>query len=67
MHDRLGTRDLTCIDIAPWPFPSVSTVPGRAQARFDCRFLPGETEASLVALLEGAPSGPGPTAARSPG
>ena len=53
VHDRLGRRDLTCIDVASWPFPSVSTVPGRAQARFDCRFLPGETEASLVALLEG--------------
>ena len=53
VHERLGRRDLTCIDVASWPFPSVSTVPGRAQARFDCRFLPGETEASLVALLEG--------------
>jgi acetylornithine deacetylase/succinyl-diaminopimelate desuccinylase-like protein len=31
----------------------VSTVPGRAQARFDCRFLPGETRESLIALLEG--------------
>jgi acetylornithine deacetylase/succinyl-diaminopimelate desuccinylase-like protein len=50
-HARLGRRDLTCIDVASWPFPSVSTVPGRAQARFDCRFLPGETPSSLVSLL----------------
>ena len=51
VHDKLGRRDLTCIDIASWPFPSVSTVPGRAEARFDCRFLPGETPASILALL----------------
>jgi putative selenium metabolism hydrolase len=50
---KLGRRDLTCIDVASWPYPSVSTVPGRAQARFDCRFLPGETPESLVALLTG--------------
>jgi putative selenium metabolism hydrolase len=53
VHAQLGGRDLTCIDVASWPFPSVSTVPGRAQARFDCRFLPGETRESLIALLEG--------------
>ncbi|HEX9530906.1 MAG TPA: M20/M25/M40 family metallo-hydrolase [Acidimicrobiales bacterium] len=51
-HPDLGRRDLTCIDIASWPYPSVSTVPGRAQARFDCRFLPGESPGSLLALLE---------------
>jgi putative selenium metabolism hydrolase len=50
-HPRLGRRDVTCIDIASWPYPSVSTVPGRARARFDCRFLPGERPESLVALL----------------
>jgi putative selenium metabolism hydrolase len=50
-HPDLGTRDLTCIDLASWPYPSVSTVPGRAQARFDSRFLPGETPESLRALL----------------
>jgi putative selenium metabolism hydrolase len=53
-HDRLGQRDLTCIDIASWPYPSVSTVPGRAEARFDCRFLPGETAASIIAVLREA-------------
>jgi putative selenium metabolism hydrolase len=52
VHPDLGRRDLTCIDLASWPFPSVSTVPGRAQARFDCRFLPGETEESACALLK---------------
>lgn len=50
-HPSLGRRDLTCIDIASWPFPSVSTVPGMAEARFDCRFLPGETPESILALL----------------
>jgi putative selenium metabolism hydrolase len=54
VHPRLGTRDLTCIDLASAPFPSVSTVPGWAQARFDCRFLPGETPASILALLQDA-------------
>jgi acetylornithine deacetylase/succinyl-diaminopimelate desuccinylase-like protein len=52
-HPGLGIRDLTCIDIASWPYPSVSTVPSSAEARFDCRFVPGETEASLVELLTG--------------
>jgi putative selenium metabolism hydrolase len=52
-HPKLGRRDLTCIDITSRPFPSVSTVPGWAQARFDCRFLPGETQESILALLEG--------------
>jgi acetylornithine deacetylase/succinyl-diaminopimelate desuccinylase-like protein len=50
-HAKLGTRDLTCIDIASWPYPSVSTVPERAEARFDCRFLPGETPESILDLL----------------
>jgi putative selenium metabolism hydrolase len=52
-HPGLGRRDLTCIDVASWPYPSVSTVPEKAEARFDCRFVPGETEASLVELLTG--------------
>ncbi len=52
-HSQLGVRDLTCIDIASRPYPSVSTVPGSAEARFDCRFLPGETPESIIALLEG--------------
>lgn len=50
-HPRLGQRDITCIDIASLPYPSVSTVPGEALARFDCRFLPGETPESLCGLL----------------
>jgi putative selenium metabolism hydrolase len=50
-HPQLGVRDLTCIDLASAPFPSVSTVPGWARARFDCRFLPGETPESIVGLL----------------
>jgi putative selenium metabolism hydrolase len=53
-HPHLGRRDLTCIDIASRPYPSVSTVPGFADARFDCRFLPGETPASVAALISDA-------------
>jgi len=53
-HPKLGGRDITCIDIASWPYPSVSTVPGRAMARFDARFLPGETPASLLETIERA-------------
>ena len=55
-HPNLGRRDVTCIDIASWPMPSVSTVPGLAQARFDCRFLPGETRESVVDLVRGCAS-----------
>jgi putative selenium metabolism hydrolase len=53
VHPDLGVRHLTCIDVASWPYPSVSTVPGVAQARFDCRFLPGETAETLTELLSG--------------
>lgn len=53
-HPNLGRRDITCIDIASEPYPSVSTVPGRAVARFDARFLPGETESSLHELFRNA-------------
>ncbi len=53
-HPRLGRRDITCIDVKSWPYPSVSTVPGKAVARFDARFLPGETEESLHELLRKA-------------
>ncbi len=50
-HPRLGRRDITCIDVMSWPNPSVSTVPGRALARFDCRFVPGETPETLLATI----------------
>ncbi len=50
-HPKLGGRDVTVIDIASWPYPSVSTVPGKSMARFDCRFLPGETAESLARFL----------------
>jgi acetylornithine deacetylase/succinyl-diaminopimelate desuccinylase-like protein len=49
----LGRRDVTCIDVHSLPYPSVSTVPGRAIAHFDCRFPPGEDTTSLAALLHG--------------
>jgi putative selenium metabolism hydrolase len=50
-HPRLGQRDLNCIDVHSEPYPSVSTIPGSVTARFDCRFLPGETPESVIALL----------------
>jgi putative selenium metabolism hydrolase len=53
-HPQLGQRGLNCIDIHTEPYPSVSTIPGRATARFDCRFLPGETPESIMQLLLGA-------------
>lgn len=53
-HPRLGRRDITCIDVASFPYPSVSTVPGYALARFDCRFVPGETPESLVETIRSA-------------
>lgn len=53
-HPRLGRRDLTCIDVASLPYPSVSTVPGSAVARFDCRFLPDDTEESIHQLIRAA-------------
>lgn len=53
-HPRLGVRDVNCIDLLSDPYPSVSTIPGRVTARFDCRFLPGESPESIVHLLEQA-------------
>ncbi len=50
-HPQLGGRDLNCIDAHSEPYPSVSTIPGSVLARFDCRFLPGETPDSIVDLL----------------
>jgi len=49
----LGPRLLTCIDVHSEPYPSVSTVPASCLARFDCRFGRGETEESLLALMQG--------------
>jgi putative selenium metabolism hydrolase len=53
-HARLGRRDLNCIDIHSEPYPSVSTIPGSVLARFDCRFLPGESPASILDLFHTA-------------
>jgi putative selenium metabolism hydrolase len=51
VHPQLGVRDLNCIDILSDPYPSVSTIPGRVTARFDCRFLPGESPESILHLI----------------
>jgi putative selenium metabolism hydrolase len=54
VHPKLGVRDVNCIDLLSDPYPSVSTIPGRVTARFDCRFLPGESPESIVRLLHEA-------------
>ena len=56
VHAQLGRRDVTCIDVASLPYPSVSTVPGSAMARFDCRFLPDETPGRLCEVIRGCAS-----------
>jgi putative selenium metabolism hydrolase len=66
-HPQLGARDLNCIDAHSEPYPSVSTIPGSVLARFDCRFLPGETPASIVELLTGAAARAWSTWAEKPG
>jgi acetylornithine deacetylase/succinyl-diaminopimelate desuccinylase-like protein len=50
-HPVLGPRTATCIDIHSEPYPSVSMVPPHCRARFDCRFGPDETRATLIAML----------------
>jgi putative selenium metabolism hydrolase len=50
-HPVLGSRTATCIDIHSEPYPSVSMVPPHCRARFDCRFGPDETQATLMAML----------------
>jgi len=52
-HPRLGKLDVSVIDIASEPYPSVSTTPNRCMARFDCRFLPGQSRRDVLGLLEG--------------
>lgn len=51
VHPLLGRRDVCLIDIRSEPYPSVSTIPGYCVARFDVRFLPGETRDSILHLL----------------
>jgi putative selenium metabolism hydrolase len=53
-HPQLGRRDLNCIDVHSEPYPSVSTIPGHATVRFDCRFLPDESPESILSLLRRA-------------
>jgi putative selenium metabolism hydrolase len=52
-HPRLGTRDINLIDIRSEPYPSISTIPDYCVARFDIRFLPGETRETLLSLMQG--------------
>jgi putative selenium metabolism hydrolase len=57
-HPLLGKRDVNLIDIHSEPYPSVNTIPDDCLARFDVRFLPGETAEGLLATFRGlAPEG----------
>lgn len=47
-HPLLGRRDINLIDIRSEPYPSVTTIPDYCLARFDVRFLPGESPEGLL-------------------
>jgi putative selenium metabolism hydrolase len=51
-HPELGRRDINLIDIRSEPYPSISTIPDYCVARFDVRFLPGESRESLISLMQ---------------
>jgi acetylornithine deacetylase/succinyl-diaminopimelate desuccinylase-like protein len=53
VHPELGSRDINLIDIRSEPYPSISTIPDYCVARFDIRFLPGESRESLLSLMQG--------------
>ena len=50
-HPLLGKRDISLIDIHSEPYPSISTIPNYCLARWDVRFLPGETKEGLLELF----------------
>ena len=50
-HPLLGKRDISLIDIHSEPYPSISTIPNYCLARWDARFLPGETKEGLLELF----------------
>jgi putative selenium metabolism hydrolase len=50
-HPLLGKRDINLIDIHSEPYPSISTIPNWCLARWDVRFLPGETKDGLLELF----------------
>ena len=57
-HPSLGGRDINLIDIHSEPYPSISTIPDYCVARFDVRFLPGESRESMLNLMQNLlPSG----------
>ena len=51
-HPSLGGRDINLIDIRSEPYPSISTIPDYCVARFDVRFLPGESRESLLEVMQ---------------
>jgi putative selenium metabolism hydrolase len=52
-HPSLGSRDINLIDIRSEPYPSISTIPDYCVARFDIRFLPGESREALLDIMQG--------------
>ena len=52
-HPLLGRRDINLIDIHSEPYPSISTIPNHCLARYDVRFLPGETRETLLDAFRG--------------
>jgi putative selenium metabolism hydrolase len=52
-HPLLGRRDINLIDIHSEPYPSISTIPNWCLARWDVRFLPGETKPGLLETFAG--------------
>lgn len=50
-HPLLNKRDINLIDIHSEPYPSISTIPNWCLARWDVRFLPGETKEGLLELF----------------
>jgi len=51
-HPSLGGRDINLIDIRSEPYPSISTITDYCVARFDVRFLPGESRESLLEVMQ---------------
>jgi acetylornithine deacetylase/succinyl-diaminopimelate desuccinylase-like protein len=52
-HPVLGERDINLIDIHSEPYPSVNVIPSWCLARFDVRFIPGQSRESLLDEFRG--------------
>jgi putative selenium metabolism hydrolase len=52
-HPLLGDSGIALIDIHSEPYPSISTIPNWCLARWDVRFLPGETKQGVLEAFAG--------------